>query len=230
MTIDKAKRRKSVARWHRRFAVFVSIWLILLAGSGLLINHANDWGLDSKPLIAPLQQWVYGVETQDVGLCEPITREGIACDELFAQLQLPVGVLLLGARDLFLLDDSGQLVEKISVRQFGLASLQAAFREGSEIYLRGGNKVVQTTPDLANGHVLDSAAAAALNGRQWQEAGETSQEITWERFLLDLHAARFLGPVASLFNDLMAAFILILAISGIWLYAVKGKKYGKESA
>ena len=227
MTIDKAKRRKNVARWHRRFAVFVSIWLILLAGSGLLINHANDWGLDNKPLIAPLQQWVYGVETRDTGLCEPITREGIACDELFARFQLPVGVLLLGARDLFLLDDSGQLVEKISVRQFGLASLQAAFREGSEIYLRGGNKVVQTTPDLANGLVLDSAAAAALNGRQWQEAGEATQDITWERFLLDLHAARFLGPVAKFFNDLMAVFILILAISGIWLYAVKGKKDGK---
>lgn len=230
MTIDKARRRKSVARWHRRFAVFVSIWLILLAGSGMVINHANDWGLDKKPLVAPLQQWVYGLDTGGPGLCEPITPEGVACDELFARLQLPVGVLLLGARDLFLLDDSGQLVEKISVRQLGLASLQAVLREGSEIYLRGDNKVILTTPDLVDGQTLDSAAVEALKGRQWQEAGETSEGITWERFLLDLHAARFLGPLASWFNDLMAGFILFLAISGIWLYTVKGKKYGAESA
>jgi uncharacterized iron-regulated membrane protein len=229
MTIDKARRRKTLARWHRRFALFVSIWLMLLAGSGFVINHANDWGLDQKPLIAPLQQWVYGIDAGEPGLCESVIPEGIACDELFARLQLPVGALLLGARDLFLLDDSGQLVEKISVRQLGLASLQAVLHEGSAIYLRGDNKVVLTTPDLVNARVLDTEAARALDGRQWQEAGETSAAITWERFMLDLHAARFLGPLASLFNDLMAAFILILAISGIWLYFVKGKKNGKES-
>lgn len=229
MTIDKAKRRKAVARWHRRFAVFVSIWLVLLAGSGLLINHANDWGLDSKPLSAPLQRWVYGIDAQETGLCEPITREGIACSELFARLQLPVGVLLLGARDLFLLDHSGQLIEKMNVRQFGLASLQAALGEGSRIYLRSANKVVMTTPDLVDGQELNSEAAAALRGRDWQVAGERSENITWERFLLDIHAGRFLGPLTTVFNDLMAAFILILAISGIWLYAVRGRSNGRDS-
>ena len=223
MTIDKAKRRKSVARWHRRFAIFISIWLVLLASSGLLINHANDWGLDSRPLASTLQRWVYGIDVQGADLCEPLTREGIACEQLFARLQLPVGVLLLGVRDLFLLDDSGQLVEKLSVRQFGLASLQAALREGSEIYLRGADKVVLTTPDLLEGQVLNSAAAAELSGRNWQVAETSPALITWERFLLDIHAARFLGPVASVFNDLMAAFILILAISGLWLYRANGR-------
>ena len=140
MTIDKAKRRKAVARWHRRFAIFISIWLILLAVTGLLINHAHDWKLDSESLAKPLQRWVYGIDSNEPDLCEPLTREGIACDQLFARLQLPVGVLLLGVRDLFLLDDSGQLVEKLSVSQFGLASLQAALGEGSDIYLRGSEQ------------------------------------------------------------------------------------------
>ena len=224
MTIDKAMRRKAIARWHRRFAIFISIWLILLAFSGLLINHANDWGLDSRPLAKPLQKWVYGVEMQGTDLCEPLTQEGIACEQLFARLQLPVGVLLLGVRDLSLLDDSGQLVEKMNVRQFGLASLQAALREGSRIYLRGSNKVVLTTPDLLEGKVLDNATAAELDGKNWQLAKSGAESISWERFILDIHAARFLGPVATVFNDLMAALILILAISGLWLYWVKGRK------
>jgi hypothetical protein len=133
MTIDKAKRRKALARWHRRFAIFISIWLVVLAISGVLINHAHDWRLDSRPLADPLQRWVYGVETRKNDLCEPLTREGIDCEHLFARFQLPVGVLLLGVRELFLLDESGRLVEKMSVRQFGLASLQAAFRDGSTV-------------------------------------------------------------------------------------------------
>jgi len=225
MTIDQARQRKAVARWHRRFAIFVSIWLMLLAFSGVLINHANDWNLDSRPLADPLQRWVYGIETRGSNLCEPLTSEGIDCEQLFARIQLPVGVLLLGARDLFLLDDSGQLVEKMSVRQFGLASLNAALREGPEIYLRGANKTVVTTPDLIDGRVLDTRAAAELSGRNWQAAAtSTAENITWERFLLDLHAARFLGPAAKFFNDLMAAFILILAVSGLWMYLAKRKK------
>jgi uncharacterized iron-regulated membrane protein len=224
MTIDRARRRKAVARWHRRFAIFISIWLILLAFSGLLINHANDWGLDSQPLAHTLQRWVYGVEVESNDLCEPITREEIACDQLFARLQLPVGVLLLGVRDLFLLDESGQLVEKMSVRQFGLASLQAVLREGSRVYLQGNDKTVLTTADLMDGRTLNSEAAAALSGREWQVAGSAPDTITWERFLLDLHAARFLGPVAKIFNDLMAAFILILAVSGLWLYRAKNRR------
>ena len=95
----------------------------------------------------------------------------------------------------FLLDDSGQLVEKMSVRQFGLASLQAALREGSEIYLRGADKVVLTTPDLLEGQVLNSAAAAELSGSNWQVA-ETSPELLpgngsfWTFMLRD-----FLGPL-----------------------------------
>lgn len=230
MTIDQAKRRKALARWHRRLAIFISIWLVLLAGTGLLINHANDWGLDRKPLAGPLQQWAYGIENKGNDLCEPLTREGIACDQLFARLQLPVGVLLLGVRDLFLLDDSGQLVEKLSVRQFGLASLQAALNEGSQIYLRGAGKIVQTTPDLLDSRTLDSDTAASLEGRDWQVAGAATDSVTWERFLLDLHAARFLGPLAVIFNDLMAVLILVLAVSGLWLYLAMVNRNNRDSA
>lgn len=223
MTIDQARRRKAIARWHRRFAVFISLWLLLLAASGLLINHANDWGLDSRPLASPLQRWVYGIESQGSDLCEPLTREGVACNQLFARLKLPVGVLLLGVRDLFLLDESGKLVEKLSVRDFGLASLQAAFAEGSRIYLRDSSKTVLTNPDLVEGRVLDNAAAAQLDGVNWQVAEPVQESITWERFMLDLHAARFLGPAAKFFNDLMAVFILILSLSGLWLFRAKGR-------
>jgi uncharacterized iron-regulated membrane protein len=223
MTVDQARRRKAMARWHRRFAVFISIWLILLALSGLVINHAHDWGLDSRPLAGTLQRWVYGVETQGNDLCEPLTREGVACEQLFARFKLPVGVLLLGVRDLFLLDESGQLVEKLSVRQFGLTRLQAAFAEGSRIYLRDSNTTVLTSPDLIEGRVLDNAAAARLDGVSWQVAEPAQATITWERFLLDLHAARFLGPAAQFFNDLMAAFILVLALSGLWLFRARGR-------
>jgi uncharacterized iron-regulated membrane protein len=48
-------------------------------------------------------------------------------------------------------------------------------------------------------------------------------QITWERFFLDLHAARFLGSFSRVFNDLMAGLILLLALSGFWLHRMKGR-------
>lgn len=221
MTVDKARRRKALARWHRNFAIFISVWLIVLASSGLVVNHAHDWGLDRQSLPGTLQRWVYGIETSTNEFCAPLMSEEVTCDKLFARLQLPIGALLLGAHDMFLLDDAGQIVEKMSVGQFGLRGLQAGLQVGSEIFLRDAHKTVQTNPDLIDSRTLDSEEAKALSGRDWQFADDSADAITWERFLLDLHAARFLGPLAKAFNDLMAALILVLAVSGIWLYRAK---------
>ena len=58
MTIDEAKRLKTLTRWHRRLAVFVGLWLVVLAVTGTLINHAHDWGLDRVALPGSLQQMV----------------------------------------------------------------------------------------------------------------------------------------------------------------------------
>ena len=54
------------------------------------------------------------------------------------------------------------------------------------------------------------------------------ESISWERLLLDLHAARFLGPLARVFNDVAAAVILLLVVSGFWLYFVRRKYNGNN--
>jgi hypothetical protein len=77
MTIDGFKRLQFLARWHRRIALLVCIWLVALAATGLLINHANDWGLDRSPLSASLQKLVYGFEATR-GRSARIVRRSLA--------------------------------------------------------------------------------------------------------------------------------------------------------
>ena len=79
MTIDQAQWRKAVARWHRLFALLVSLWLVILAASGVLINHAHDWGLDRSPLSAPWQRGVYGIENKGENFCKTAAGTGIDC-------------------------------------------------------------------------------------------------------------------------------------------------------
>lgn len=221
MTIDQARNRKALARWHRRVAVFVGLWLAVLAVSGILINHAHDWRLDSKPLNPLLQRWVYGIEATGEDFCDAVPSIGMECTGIFARLPLPAGALLLAEHSLFLLDDSGQMVEKLIAGQLGLAALHAGLIEGPRIYLRDEHKVVRTDADLMSREILDQRDAEALRGLDWQVRIETADAITWERLLLDLHAARFLGPLAKLFNDLLAGLILLLAVSGAWLFRLK---------
>ena len=221
MSIDQASRRKAMARWHRRLALFIAVWLVALAASGMLINHAHDLGLDRTPLSETLQRLVYGIENSDDNPCDPVESEAVDCAGVFARLQLPGGSLLLSQDSLFLLDDTGQLVEKLLTNHLGLGRLQAGFRDGPQVYLRDAQKTVLTDTDLMETVVLDSPAVEALSGRDWQVRGETTNFISWERFFLDLHAARFLGPLAKIFNDLMAGLILVLAISGVRLYWLK---------
>lgn len=229
MTIDQAKRRQSLARWHRRLALFIAAWLVVLAASGMVINHAHDFGLDRSPLPGFLQRLVYGIEAPGESPCSPEEARAVDCNGIFARLSLPAGSLLLSRDALFLLDDSGRLIEKLIAGQLGLGRLQAGLLDGPRIYLRDDQHTVQTDADLMEADVLGPEAAGALDGRDWQVHVGSADTVSWERLLLDLHAARFLGPVARWFNDLMGVLILVLALSGIWLFRHKPRANGNGS-
>lgn len=230
MTFDQARRRRAVARWHRRFAVFIALWLIVLAVTGVLINHANDLGLDRKPLPGSVQRVVYGTAYHHQNLCGAHVAGVDDCTEVFARLQLPGGSLLLESGDVMLLDTDGQLVEKLTASHLGLQDLQGGLLHESQVYLRDSNSTVRVDTGLMEGEILDPAAALALNDRDWQVDGGRPESITWERLLLDLHAARFLGSLAKAFNDLMAGLIAVLALSGLWLFKLKNRNNGNGSS
>jgi len=226
MTINQARRLQFVTRWHRRLAILVMAWLALLAASGILVNHAHDWGLDRKALADPLQRWLYGIEGSAESYCKTFPETGTECGQIFASLSLQSGNLLLSEHSLFLLDENGGLLEKISVASAGLARLEAGFSKGALVYLRGPEKTVQTDPDLLGFQALSELESGVLAGADWEKRQQQATGISWERFLLDLHAARFLGPLAKPFNDLAAGLILLLAASGAWLYRLRRRTNG----
>ena len=227
MTVDQARRMQRVARWHRRLAVFLAVWLLLLAGSGVLINHANDWGLDRSPLPATLQSTLYNVDAGNRYGCGATAVEGVDCQAVFARLALPPGSMLLSDSSVYLLDEAGQLVERLATSHLGLGRLEAGLQHGGRIYLRDARVTVMTDADLLDSRALEAVELEALAGQEWQESGAGS--ISWERLLLDLHAARFLGPLASLFSDLMAFLTLVLVVTGFWMYRLKNRRNGGAS-
>lgn len=224
MTKEEARRRRALARWHRRLAAVAGLWLIVLAITGVLINHAHDWGLDRSPLPASLQRSVYGVEPRD-DYCQYSETIGPDCRAVFAELKLPSGALLLGPSRAWLLDDRGRLIEAPTAAQFGLEAFEAGLAEGERVFLRGSGRTVLTDAALLEWEMIDAEADLSPADASWQIRTEAAAvDLSWERLLLDLHAARFLGPSAWLANDLLAGLILVLGLTGGWLYLVKRRR------
>ena len=132
--------------------------------------------------------------------------------------------MLLGATQLLLLDDQGRVLETLPAGHLGLNGVERGLRRGDTLYLSDGLRTVRSDTDLLDYEVLDAATAGALDDAPWQRRGAPAASITWERLLLDLHAARFLGPAARWANDLMAGLILVLVVSGAWLYRAKRRR------
>ena len=226
MTINEARRLQAVARWHRRIAMAVMAWLVFLALTGLAVNHANGWGLDRARLAAPLQRLVYGIELDIPSYCELFPQVGEECSRVFASLELPFGRMLVADSSLLLMDGEGSLVERLPAVMTGLATIDAVFADGDAVFLRGGGRVVRADSELVEfEQVVDDGGFAVEPA--WQERPKSAAGVTWERFVLDLHAARFLGPLATWFNDLMAVLILLLAASGAWLHRLKRNGNGR---
>ncbi|MGD8579519.1 MAG: PepSY domain-containing protein [Lysobacterales bacterium] len=224
MTIDQARRRQAFARWHRRLALAVFAWLAALAATGILINHAHDWGLDSKPLPGWLTERAYGVTAVDGDQCPRGIPSPSLCAAVFAWLDLPSGELLLTPDAVLLVGQEGELIESLSVAQVGLSRVEAAYLDESSVYLKGGGRAVRSDLDLITWQPLAPDTQREMTDARWRERGDGPGMITWERLLLDLHAARFLGPMTALFTDLMAGLILFLAGSGIWLWWLKRQR------
>ena len=221
MTIDKARRKQLVARWHRRLALFISLWLVVLAASGFFINHAHEFSLDRKPIPSSMQQAIYGIDSGGGAFCGKVNDPAVECRELFAYIPGTNGGILLDPDNLYVVGLDGALIEKLGSGQFGLQGFEGGLGRDDAVYLRDANRIVRTDSDILDWQTLGEEESAAISGSDWQVSESPASSISWERLLLDVHAARFLGPLAKWFNDLMVVLILFIAISGIRLFSLK---------
>lgn len=221
MTRNEARRLQAAKRWHRRLALAVALWLALLAITGSAVNRAHDWGLDRAQLPAFLQRGVYGIDHREEDPCAGLEPAPEACARAFARLDTAAGSILLTPHGAVLLDPDGRPVEELPAGQLGLARIDGGAAAGDRVYLRGADRAVAGDAELLELARVDPQEQDALRDLPWRQAGEQVAGITWERLLLDLHAARFLGPAAQWFSDLMAALILFLVVSGLRLYGAR---------
>ncbi len=236
---------RTLWHWHRRLGLVACILLLILAVTGILLNHSAQWGWDRSPISS---QWIL----QSYGFEPPEDFKGLKLndqywiksgDQIFyndqsvalcnkpwhSLLELDGMVVAACPDQIALFADDGSLLE--SINTLPQPNLQNAARVEGErrlllVYLLDQQYLwdpdsleVETTTGLKPLPAEFVAVPEDL-AESLADAFRV-KDLTWERFVLDLHAGRWFGGWGWVLMDLGALFMLALSISGVAMYTLR---------
>ncbi|EDQ00373.1 PepSY-associated TM helix domain-containing protein [Shewanella benthica] len=241
------KLAKQFRPWHRRLGIFCSLFIMLMAISGVVINHSNHLSIDSAPV---QQAWLldyYGItpanklviyQTQPLSLASSDNlvwvrhRLAVEADSpIKGMLTLGKMILAVDSNNLYIVSQDGELMEKQDA-SMGLPRGIEAIGFDGQAWLK-----TQAGYFMADDDLIEWTQAMPFAPIPWSQALDTpaaqaeadtisllarSSHLTWERVILDIHSGRFFGSFGPWFMDLVALSLIIMAISGIYLW-VQGR-------
>ena len=237
--------RMLLLRWHRRIGVVLLAFIVMLVVTGIAINHSAGWGLD-KAFVQ--QTWLlkyYGITEPELrsfrdnndwlaqsGGSLYLNEDVIGhCDGalLGAVKRSDVWLVLCEGR-LQLFNHQGARLDDIS-ESLGLPSAVNAIAATTDaVYLRSTAETVKFDPDLLVFSRIEKSipheewaapVEAPLKLRELWLAAHRGDGVNWERVLLDLHSGRLFGPAGVIVTDIAAILLLLLALSGVWVWVTK---------
>ena len=239
-------RNSALLRWHRRAGLVAAALVVVLALSGVALNHTTELGLDRQAITAPwLLEWL-GAESkaemhgymlgqhQLTVLEDRVFFDGgmIAqtLDGIVGAVETTNAIAVAGRTEILLLAGNGDLIERITALPTPIAGIGVT---------QDGRVAVALAPDLvftADESLLEwrqvrdsridwattSLIPAAIREQVLQ--AHRGAGISAERILLDVHSGRILGRYGPWLMDGAAILLLMLAATGIigWLRGRRG--------
>lgn len=221
-----------------------ALFVLLLAVTGLLLNHSDSLELDEARLTPAWLKVFYRFGS-------PGVRTFRLEDLWFSQLD---GSLYRGAEPLA--DCEGALVGAVSYRRFRVLACEGEVLVltadgeqmverlravhglsvpvrglalcGAELCLRGKTEIQRLNLDALEWSVQPDTGDLAWSSpvvtpkalRRQLETAYLGQAVSWERLLLDLHSGRILGGWGVWLVDLMAVLFVFLAGSGLLVWTL----------
>ncbi len=234
---------RSLFLWHRYFGLSAALFVLVLACTGLLLNHTATLGLNNRYISSEaIHDW-YGIKPpSDTVSFQAGTHWVSQLGDIlyFDNRQLTessnglLGFVLLRdfmvvavEQELLLLSTAGKVIEHLKGMHGVPAGMQAIGID------REGNFVVQGNH---GNYVVDENfiewASSGADEISWSRLGKLprslydqlvrlyrSSDLTVERVVLDLHSGRIVGNWGVFLMDGAALLMFALAITGVWHWA-----------
>ncbi len=231
-------------RWHRRTGVLIFLFLLLLATSGIALNHTTAIGLDARLVSWDWLIRFYGDSSAEVRAF-PVGQQWLArspagrvyidgrdvapCEGELIGAQPWDGMVVAACRgELLLIAPDGQLVESVAssaglpgpLTGLGLADgeLVIELQDGWRVADLDGLAFTRAAP---TGALVQQQSPGVLPAELVAVLPRGERWLTWERVLLDLHSGRIAGSGGVWLMDLVGVLLICIASSGLimwWLH------------
>ena len=245
--------------WHRRVGIISALFVILVALTGMLINHSHylaldsmrvqqKWLLDHYAIKSPEKTSVFSLSpllaSTDNLLWQDDTQLLEAANTILSAVEYQGLIVAIDNNNLYLISQQGELLEKQD-SSTGLPSDLKALTvmvndNDSELWLNSDNGIY-----LADSELIEWRTAVPNIKPKWQtpikhKANQAiidkitqqarASHLTWERVLLDLHSGRIIGLSGPWLMDIIALSLIMMAISGLYLWQQTKPKKRKPNA
>lgn len=255
MTTAKPKRvaLRELARWHRVLGLMSAVFVLMLAVTGILINHSADLRLEKHHVSATWLLNRYGVEAPTVTEAFRVgdnwvsrvdkkiyfnERQVIATDEpLLGAVQQNNLTAIVSASRLFVIGANGELLESIGPEHGLPAVLQHIGMQNGQIVLAardghyradlenlGWTKQKENNISWSEPRPLPQTLQTAL-GTQAR-----SKMLTLEQVVRDVHSGRIVGAWGAWFMDAVALLFVALTVTGTWMWWRAKREFGAQGA
>ncbi len=230
--------------WHRYMGISAAAFTLLIAVTGALLNHTEDFQFDSKHVRS---DWVldwYGIKApQDMrsfaAADRSITLMGehlyLNRREIEGSYRQLVGAILKNDMVIVAVSDSillltlrGDLIDRLQ-RSDGIPAgiLQIGTDAGAAVVVRTSLEHYQPDTDFLHWSRRDNnpanvrwATLSPLDPRLKSALQNHFREevLPVERVILDLHSGRFFGQLGPWVFDAAALLLILLSLSGTWIW------------
>lgn len=250
MTKRKAKRFTAFL-WHRRIGLLALMLVIILAVTGIMLNHTERLRLDQSYINNSwLLSW-YGIEPQGEPVSYRVHDHTISLwqqqlffdNKVITELQQNMHgaidteqfIVVALDNEIILLSFDGELIERMST--------SVSFSNIQRLGKKYQRPVIETSEPLyymADEHILDWDVISN-EGIKWVEPhllGDDDRQqlliafrgngLKLERLILDLHSGRIFGQYGIYLMDAAAIALLWLSLSGLWVWSSRRRKMRRK--
>ncbi len=252
MTRRKPGRRsaRSLYVWHRYLGGIAAVFLLLLAFSGIALNHPEELGLDETFMESEWLLDTYGIRAPDKLKAFPVGDDwaALVAERVYVGgTFLPgnytrlAGAVDLGEMSVIAVDNlvllatrEGELIDKLDgtagvpagISALGLtADGRVAARASHGVYLSDRDLLGWEHPREERTDIRWSVPGAPPESfKRKVSRYYRAHALSMERVLLDLHSGRAFGPRGPLLMDFAALVMIFLSLSGPWLWWRQARK------
>ncbi|VAW58027.1 hypothetical protein MNBD_GAMMA11-2473 [hydrothermal vent metagenome] len=236
--------------WHRRLGLLLVAFIIMLAVTGIMLNHTDDLQLSHHRVNNALVLSLYEINPGQPPISYRTKQHVISqwdhqiyfdnrkllndSQQLRGVINTADIIIAVLSQDVLLLSPEGQLIDRYAmdhtlekqteIEHIGLFQNQVIIKMMDQ-------SLWQADEDIINWQVtglkhIEWAAPVQLSSALEEQLLKQyrGEGLPLERIVLDIHSGRIFGIIGVYLMDIAALIMIFLSLSGLWMWWKRGLK------